>query len=112
MLPVSEEALDVLKSLPLQGEFVFPGKGERMRTDFKGPWERIRKAAGLPENFRFHGLRHNFASHLVSNGVDLAVVGELLTHKDAKTTKRYAHLLPAAVQDAARKSGELLTGEK
>mgnify|MGYP000851692829 CR=1 FL=1 len=112
MLPVSKEALDVLKSLPLQGEFVFPGKGERMRTDFKGPWERIRKAAGLPENFRFHGLRHNFASHLVSNGVDLAVVGELLTHKDAKTTKRYAHLLPAAVQDAARKSGELLTGEK
>lgn len=108
-LPVSEQALDVLKSLPLQGIYVFPGKEGNQRTDFKGPWERIRKAAGLPEDFRFHGLRHNFASHLVSNGVDLAVVQSLLTHKDAGTTQRYAHLLPAVVQEAARKSGELLT---
>lgn len=109
-LPISEKAVNVLKALSLQGEYVFPGKGGKMRTDFKGPWERIRKAAGLPDGFRFHGLRHNFASHLVSNGVDLAIVGELLTHKDSKTTRRYAHLLPAAVQEAARKSAEILTG--
>lgn len=115
-LPISQHALDVLKSLPLQGEYVFPGKGGKQRTDFKGPWERIRKAAGLHEGFplpnglRLHGLRHNFASHLVSDGIDIAVVGELLTHKDAKTTQRYAHLLPAAIQKAARKSAEILTG--
>jgi len=36
-------------------------------------------------------------------------VQKLLTHKDAKTTARYAHLAPGAVREAALKSGELLT---
>ncbi|MBW1953774.1 MAG: tyrosine-type recombinase/integrase, partial [Deltaproteobacteria bacterium] len=61
------------------------------------------------ENFRFHGLRHHFASVLVSNGVDLTVVQGLLTHKDARTTQRYAHLAPGALKEAAIRSGELLT---
>ena len=89
--------------------YVFPGKGGQQRTDFKGPWRRIRVAAGLPENFRFHGLRHHFASALVSNGVDLSVVSALLTHKDMGTTQRYAHLAPGVVKAAAQKSAELLT---
>jgi site-specific recombinase XerD len=46
---------------------------------------------------------------LVSNGIDLTVVRELLTHKDMTTTQRYAHLRPDAVREAAQKSGELLT---
>ena len=80
------------------------------RTDFKGPWQRIRKAAGLPEDFRFHGLRHHFASMLVSSGIDLTIVRELLTHTDLSTTQRYhPHLRPGAVREAVRKSGELLT---
>ncbi|MBF0552811.1 MAG: tyrosine-type recombinase/integrase [Deltaproteobacteria bacterium] len=52
----------------------------------------MRKAAGLPDNFRVHGLRHNFAGRLVSNGVDFYTVGCLLTHKQTSTTARYAHL--------------------
>jgi integrase len=108
-IPVSVQALDVLKSLDVTSPFVFPGKNGRQRTNFNGPWRRIRQAAGLPEGFRFHGLRHHFASTLVSNGVDLVIVQRLLTHKDAKTTARYAHLAPGAIKDAALKSGELLT---
>ncbi len=108
-LPVSSEAIETLKSLPLQGEYVFPGKGGKQMEDFKSPWDRIRKAAGLPENFRFHGLRHNFASQLVSNGVGLEVVKELMTHKDMITTQRYAHLLPGALKEAAEKSGCILS---
>jgi integrase len=106
---VSTQALDAIRDLPVTGEFVFPGKDDKQRTDFKGPWERIRKAAGLPDDFRFHGLRHHFASTLVSNGVDLAVVSKMLTHKDLTTTQRYAHLSPGALKEAARISGELLT---
>jgi len=108
-IPLSPQALDVLKGLEVRPPFVFPGKNGQQRTDFKGPWKRIRKAAGLPTNFRFHGLRHHFASTLVSAGYDLLVVQKLLTHKDSRTTSRYAHLAPGALKDAAVKSGELLT---
>jgi len=107
-IPVSPMALEVLKGLEVTSPYVFPGKEGQQRTDFKGPWLRIRKTAGLPENFRFHGLRHHFASTLVSAGYDLLVVQKLLTHKDSRTTQRYAHLSPGALKEAATKSGELL----
>ena len=108
-IPVSAEAMEVLKALEVTSTFVFAGKDGKQRVEFNGPWQRIRKAADLPEGFRLHGLRHHFASTLVSAGVDLLVVQKLLTHKDAKTTARYAHLAPGAVREAALKSGELLT---
>jgi integrase len=108
-IPVSPPALEVLTGLEVTSPFVFPGKEGQQRTDFKGPWLRIRRAAGLPENFRFHGLRHHFASTLVSAGYDLLVVQKLLTHKDSRTTQRYAHLSPGALKTAAVNSGALLT---
>jgi len=108
-IPVSQEALGVLRDLEVTSSYVFPGKDGKQRTNFNGPWSRIRKAAGLPENFRFHGLRHHFASTLVSAGYDLLVVQKLLTHKDSKTTQRYAHLSPIALKEAALHSGKLLT---
>ena len=118
-LPLSTQAIEVLRSLDVNSSFVFPGKkgkrpdeNDKQRTDFKGPWLRIRKAAGLPDDFRFHGLRHHFASTLVSNGVDLGIVRELLTHKHVGTTEKYAHFRPDAIKEAAAKAGELLSGSK
>ena len=107
-IPISPQALEVLRGLKKTSPYVFAGQGGKQKTNFRGPWYKIRKAAGLPDKFRFHGLRHHFASVLVSNGVDLLVVQKLLTHKDSKTTQRYAHLAPGALKDAAMKSGELL----
>ena len=49
---------------------------------------------------RLHDLRHSYASHLVSNGVGLQIVGKLLGHVQASTTMRYAHLQDEALRTA------------
>lgn len=66
-----------------------------------GPWtiQRAVRAAipvvGLPEGFRFHDLRHYFASLLIASGLDVKVVQARLRHASAKTTlDTYGHLWP------------------
>ena len=66
--------------------------GERYRNVRKA-FEGARKRARIVD-FRFHDLRHTFASHLVMAGVDLKTVQELLGHKSFEMTLRYAHLSP------------------
>lgn len=76
-------------------------------ADPKALWEKVRVEAGCPD-LRLHDLRHSFASVALSAGLSLAQIGELLGHRDPKTTARYAHLIDEAAQRAANQTaGEL-----
>lgn len=108
-IPASSEALGMLKDLDATSTYVFPGPGGKMRTSIRDNWNVIKKHADIAPEFRFHGLRHSYASWLISNGVDLAVVQKLMSHKHAVTTMRYAHMMPGTVKDAATKSGKLFS---
>jgi integrase len=65
-------------------------------------WATAAKIAKLNE-FRFHDLRHTFASKLVQRSVDMYTVQELMGHKDSAMTKRYAHLQPENLAAAVAK---------
>jgi integrase len=111
ILPLSKKAYEVLIETPrdIESDYIFYGKEGNQRTDFKHSWQSIRAAAKLPSTFRFHGLRHHYASTLVSAGVDLYTVQQLLTHKSNIMTQRYSHLSPNALKNAAEIAGKLLS---
>ena len=83
--------------------YIFPGRRGGPKADASKHFRAIRKAAGLPEDFRpMHGLRHTFASHLASSGqVDLYTLQKLLTHKSPLMSQRYAHLHDASLKRGA-----------
>jgi len=78
----------------LESVYVFtnPRTGEPYKS-VQTSFETALKRAEI-RDFRFHDLRHTFASHLVMAGVDLTSIRELLGHKSLAMTIRYAHLAP------------------
>ncbi|EPS0664141.1 integrase [Vibrio parahaemolyticus] len=105
-IPMNDTVFNMLSQWRVQNlneEYVFVHEGKRV-SFFQYPWQNLLKAAGI-ENFRFHDLRHHFASKLVMAGVDLNVVRELLGHADLKMTLCYAHLAPAHTAAAVQLIG-------
>lgn len=98
-VPIHPELAKVLRKLrKLERPWPrLPGESFRRR------YHRITKAAEMPWLTRLHDLRHAFAGALVSSGVELYTVGELLGHRDPRTTKRYSRLRPEALMDAVGK---------
>ncbi|MGO9261440.1 MAG: tyrosine-type recombinase/integrase [Bryobacteraceae bacterium] len=90
-----------------------PGaKRERQRVDKS--FETVLELAGI-EEFRFHDLRHTFASWYMMNGGDLYELAKILGHSNIKMTERYAKLAKSHIArtgSTAREIWRLMEGEK
>jgi len=64
----------------------------RPLNGYRKMWLQLMAASGL-NHLRVHDLRHHFASQVLSDGNELAMVGALLGHQSPSTTARYAHLM-------------------
>lgn len=96
-IPLNKEAYQVLvdwrRMRPEADKLVFPSKNGDKLNNIQTSWENLRKEAKI-NNFRWHDMRHHFASRLVMKGVPLNTVRELLGHTNLEMTLRYAHLAP------------------
>lgn len=106
-VPLNDTSMEILRALPsrFKGGFVFPsrsGKTPINATNFRQRVFNPAVAAAGIEDFRWHDLRHTFASRLTMAGVDLNTIRELMGHKTLAMTLRYAHLSPKHLHDAVR----------
>ena len=99
-LPINSVAVKVLSAWREQSPNVadnvlmFPSpRGGGKFDNCKKAWAALMKDAQI-ENFRWHDMRHDYASQLVMRGVDLNTVRELMGHASLAMTLRYAHLAP------------------
>lgn len=110
-IPLNENTRGVLESIPEVSEYVFPARGGGPRKSANRDFNEIKKAAGLPKDFRaMHGLRHVFATYIASSGeVDMLALQKMLTHKDPRMTQRYIHYHETALQRAGNKVDEIFS---
>ena len=101
-VPMNATVQDALQAWKEQGPgegLVFPGRFGQRRPNATQRWLQLLEDAGIT-GFRWHDMRHDFASKLVMAGVDLNTVRELLGHSDIGMTLRYAHLSPKVKAEA------------
>jgi integrase len=101
MLPINSVVVKTLTVWREQSQDTLPNALVFPSPKSGGKFDNCKKAwAGLMvdaeiTNFRWHDMRHDFASQLVMKGVDLNIVRELMGHASLTMTLRYAHLAPA-----------------
>jgi integrase len=97
-IPLNRDMVDLLKHLEVmdkaESEYVFLGRQKKPLKCIKNPFGNAIKKAEI-KDFRFHDLRHTFASHYVMSGGDLISLKEILGHSTLKMVERYSHLASA-----------------
>jgi integrase len=79
----------------------------KMRGDSNKAWQGALRRAGI-KNFRFHDLRHTWASWLVQSGVSLLALKEMGGWESLEMLQRYAHLAASQLASNANKLDAIL----
>ncbi len=103
-LPLNKIALGVLeqrsKVKSIKNDFVFFNRnGKKINPNNLRTCFYIALKKSRIEDFRFHDLRHTFATRLTQRGVDIYKIAKLLGHRDIKMTQRYSHHCPESLRD-------------
>ena len=106
-IPMNDLVAATLKNIKRESEFVFcsPRTGGRL-TAVGDSFKAACRKAGAPD-LRFHDLRHMAATYMVTGGVDLATVSQILGHSDIKMTMKYAHPTPENKRNAVNVLAEI-----
>lgn len=88
---------------------VFTWRGHPIAWANTRAWRQALARAGI-ENFRWHDLRHTWASWLTQQGVPLNVIQEMGAWESEGMVRRYAHLAPAHLLPHAEKVADVLNG--
>jgi integrase len=105
MRPLSRVAIDMLRTLPRTGEFVFPAKGGGVMGGFRRHAHAIIATAGL-SGATPHVLRHSFVSVAAELGLSDPTIGALVGHKGRSITSKYVHFADAPLLAAADQVAE------
>lgn len=62
------------------------------RNSIQQKIKRLRCRAGVPEDAKLYGLRHQFGTRAIVNGVELKTLSELMGHTTTRMTEHYVHL--------------------
>lgn len=107
-IPLHPELAEILRFIPRTSSKVFTDNGNSFSQQKpRRLLIRIAKKARIDDLTRLHELRHTYASVLLSRGVDIFALKELLGHSDIKDTQRYSHLLPSHFDKASRLISEI-----
>lgn len=95
-IPINQTVRRTLQGLVrhIHSPYVFTDTEGKRYQDVKRSFKSACRRAGI-KDFRFHDLRHTFASQLIMAGVDITTLKELLGHKTLTMTLRYTHLAPS-----------------
>ncbi len=94
-IPISDVLYELLLSLkPKKSGYIFvnPDTGKPY-TNIRKSFDTALKKAGI-EDFHFHDLRRTVGTWLLTSGVDLRTIQNILAHSDISTTERYLSLTP------------------
>ncbi|BBE52212.1 Putative prophage phiRv2 integrase [Ferriphaselus amnicola] len=107
---LNETAMSVLtKQIGKHSRWVFTFKGKPIQQVTTKAWYKSLTRAGI-EDFRWHDLRHTWASWLAQSGVPLNVIQEMGAWESAEMVRRYAHLAPEQFSQHAKVVDLMLNG--
>ena len=101
-VPLNQTAMQVLMDRPRVSDYVFTHSGGgKVKAISNRVWREALDKAGITD-FRWHDLRHTWASWLVQQGTPLAALKEMGGWESVEMVQRYAHLAPEHLSQHAR----------